>query len=195
MKAERTRQHIVEKTAPLFNTKGFAGTSLTDMEKATGLTKGSLYGNFVDKDEIASAAFKYSMDKVREMIRGQLEGAVTKKKQLIALFEFFATYVFNPPIEGGCPLLNMAIEADDYRTSMRRVVVRELMSTIHFISSLLEEGVAEGEFKKDINPRALAYSFFCAIEGAVIFSRVERSAEPIKIIMKHCKDTLNQISK
>ena len=56
-KAEKTRQFIIEKTAPIFNKKGFAGTSLSDMTEATGLTKGSIYGNFADKDEVAMAAF------------------------------------------------------------------------------------------------------------------------------------------
>ena len=55
-KSERTRLFIVEKTAPLFNTKGFDGTTLSDLSEATGLTKGALYGNFADKDEIAVEA-------------------------------------------------------------------------------------------------------------------------------------------
>ena len=59
-KAERTRQYIIEKTAPIFNKKGYAGTSLSDMTGATGLTKGSIYGNFNDKDEVALAAFDHS---------------------------------------------------------------------------------------------------------------------------------------
>jgi AcrR family transcriptional regulator len=41
-KSERTKQYIIEKTAPVFNEKGYAGTSLTDLENATGLTKGSI---------------------------------------------------------------------------------------------------------------------------------------------------------
>jgi TetR/AcrR family transcriptional regulator, transcriptional repressor for nem operon len=195
VKAERTRRLIIEKTAPLFNKKGFEGTSLADMEKATGLTKGSLYGNFRDKDEIASEAFRYSMQKVKALVRTKVQKAATYKGQLCAMLEFYAEYVFHPPVAGGCPLLNTAIEADDNRASMRRVVVKELAATIDFISSLLEKGIRAGEFRKDIQTRELAYTFFCAIEGAVIFSRVERSAEPMKIIVDHCKSILDKISK
>jgi TetR/AcrR family transcriptional repressor of nem operon len=132
-KADRTRRHIIEKTAPLFNRKGFDGTSLAELTQVTGLTKGALYGNFQDKDEIALEAFKYAIAKVREMVRHELEGAITSKQQLTALLNFYAKYVFTPPIPGGCPLLNAAIEADDHRTSMRRVVVKELLHTVHFI--------------------------------------------------------------
>jgi TetR/AcrR family transcriptional repressor of nem operon len=38
-KSERTKQFIIEKTAPVFNKKGFAGTSISDLTDATGLTK------------------------------------------------------------------------------------------------------------------------------------------------------------
>ena len=56
-KAQRTAQFIIEKAAPLFNTRGYAGTSMNDITRATGLTKGAIYGNFDNKEEIAIAAF------------------------------------------------------------------------------------------------------------------------------------------
>jgi TetR/AcrR family transcriptional regulator, transcriptional repressor for nem operon len=194
-KAERTRQFIIETTAPLFNTKGYEGTSLSDLIDVTGLTKGSLYGNFRDKEEISTEAFHYSIGKVKDMMKKELEGAMTYKKQLVALLDFYARYVFDPPIPGGCPLLNTAIEADDHHTSMRKVVTKELLSTIDFISSLIKKGIAAGEFKKNIKPHELAYTFFCSVEGALMFARVERSREPMDIIVRHCKNILEQISK
>jgi AcrR family transcriptional regulator len=193
-KAEQTRQYIIEKTAPLFNKKGFDGTSLSDLTHATGLTKGALYGNFRDKQEIGAEAFKYSIRKVRDMVRGRLEGKDTFKKQLISVLEFYSEYVFNPPVPGGCPILNTAIEADDHNTAMRKAVTQELMNTTGFISGLIEQGIKAGEFKKDVKAKELAYSFFCAIEGALMFSRVERSREPMDIIVNHCKKILDQIS-
>jgi AcrR family transcriptional regulator len=136
-KSERTRLFIVEKTAPLFNTRGFDGTTLSDLTQATGLTKGALYGNFTDKDEIAVEAFRYSVKKVKSMVRDHLDGANTYKKQLLRLLEFYSLYVFEPPVVGGCPLLNSAIEVDDYRPSMRKIVATELVGTIDFIAELL----------------------------------------------------------
>ena len=51
-KAEKTKEFIIEKSAPIFNKKGYAGTSLADIMEATNLTKGSIYGNFENKDEL-----------------------------------------------------------------------------------------------------------------------------------------------
>lgn len=68
------------------------------------------------------------------------------------------------------------------------------MSTVMFIYNLINKGIKAGEFRKDVNARELAYTIFCSVEGAIMFSRVERSDEPMKIIVKHCKKLLNEIS-
>lgn len=193
-KAECTRRFIAEKTAPLFNSKGFDGTSLTDLTNATGLTKGALYGNFSGKEEIALEAFRYSINKVRELARLELEDATSYKKQLLALLTFYAKYVLTPPVPGGCPLLNTAIEADDHHTFMRSVVASELRNTVDFISDLLKKGIQSGEFIRGIKTKEIAYTLFCAVEGALMFSRVERSREPMDIIVRHCKKIIKQIS-
>lgn len=193
-KSDKTRQYILEKTSPVFNVKGFEGTSLSDLTQSTGLTKGALYGNFHNKEDLAMEAFKYSVRRVKEFVRQRVEQEVTYKRQLRALLDFYAEYVFHPPVAGGCPLMNTAVEADDHLPGMRRVVVKELMSTVMFIYNLLNKGVKAGEFRKDINARELAYTFFCSIEGAVMFARAERSEEPVKIIVRHCKKLLNEIS-
>ncbi len=194
-KSDRTRQHIIERTAPLFNRKGFEGTSLADLTEATGLTKGALYGNFASKDEMALEAFRYSIDRVKTIVSEKLEGVSSYKSQLLALLDFYSTYVLTPPIPGGCPLLNTAIEADDHRTSMRRVVTKELLSTVNFIRDLIQGGIEKKEFRADIQPAEIAYTIFCSVEGALMFSRVERSREPMDIIIKHCKKIIDQISK
>lgn len=193
-KADKTRQFILTRTAPIFNTKGFEGTSMTDLTASTGLTKGALYGNFYNKEDLAKEAFKYSVRNVKEFVKQRVEQEVTYKRQLRAMLDFFAEYVFHPPVQGGCPLLNTAVQVDDQLPGMRRVVVKELMSTVMFIYNLLNKGVKAGEFKKDINARELAYTLFCSIEGAIMFSRAERSEEPMKIIVKHCKKLLDEIS-
>jgi AcrR family transcriptional regulator len=71
-KAERTKQFIIEKTATLFNTKGIAATSLQDMTEATGLTKGSIYGNFKNKDEVALEVFRYNFKKVTNLVAEEM---------------------------------------------------------------------------------------------------------------------------
>jgi AcrR family transcriptional regulator len=194
VKAARTRKYILEKAAPVFNRKGYDGTSFADLEQVTGLTKGALYGNFPDKHALAGEVFAYTTALIKERLREVLAPVPTFKGKLVALLDFFAAYVLHPPVAGGCPLLNTAVEADDHRTEMKPLVAREIRDVVNFIALLLKKGIKAGEFRSDINVRELSYTFFCCIEGAIMFSRVESSREPMNIVVNHCKNKLDQIT-
>ena len=192
-KAQRTRRHIIEKTAPLFNMNGFDGTSLTDLSRVTGLTKGALYGNFADKEELATEAFRYTISRMRSVGGSSMRSKSTYREKLDALLGFFLQAVLNPPVRGGCPLLNTAVEADDNRPSMRKVVVEELEKSVNSMTKLLDRGKASGEFKKDFNSREMAMLFFCAIEGAIMYSRVSASDEAMQIVIKNLRSIIKEI--
>lgn len=192
-KGERTRQGIIETTAPLFNTRGFDGTSLSILCEATGLTKGALYGNFLGKEDLYKASFQYAMSKVRACIRKEVDRCTTNKEKLLAVVDFFARYVLDPPIKGGCPLLNTAIEADDHRKSMKKLVAVELELTISFLTQLIENGKKTGEFLKSIKSREVVLSVFCSIEGAIMFSRVSSSEEAMDVVVKNIKNQICSI--
>src|SRR5580704_13485841 len=59
-KGELTRQRIVTLAAPIFNQKGYAGTALSDLMRATGLEKGGIYRHFESKQELAEDAFDHA---------------------------------------------------------------------------------------------------------------------------------------
>lgn len=193
-KAQRTRRHIIEKTAPLFNMNGFDGTSLADLCGVTGLTKGALYGNFEDKEELAIEAFRYTISKMRSVGSRSMMSQTSYRKKLDALLGFFLQAVLSPPVRGGCPLLNTAVEADDHRPSMRKVVVEELEKSVNSMRKLLDKGKEAGEFKKDFNSREMAMLFFCAIEGAIMFSRVSASKEAMTLVTRRLRLMITEIS-
>jgi AcrR family transcriptional regulator len=193
-KSAKTRQRILELTAPLFNTQGYEGTSLADLCNATHLTKGALYGNFQNKEQLALAAFQYAVQKVKEKVVSGIENQKSNKAKLLSLLDFYANYVFNPPVDGGCPLLNTAIEADDHHKTMRRVVAKELESTVSFMADLIDKGKKSQEFKPDVKSREYAFLFFCAIEGAIMVARVSPTDEAMRLVVKQCKYLIDQIS-
>ena len=74
-KGERTRRRIVECSAPVFNTKGYAGASMSDLVLVTGLEKGGIYNHFGSKEQLALEAFDYATGIMRERFRQALETA------------------------------------------------------------------------------------------------------------------------
>jgi AcrR family transcriptional regulator len=113
-KAEKTKQFIIEKTATLFNTKGYISTSLSDITQATGLTKGSIYGNFENKDQVAIEVYKYNAGLLSQIMSrsfgDQYPSSIDKLHAFVDFYRKNWRSVFS---NGGCPLMNAATEADD----------------------------------------------------------------------------------
>src|SRR3989442_202568 len=109
-KAERTRRFIIETTAGLFNTQGYAGTSMSDITEATGLTKGSIYGNFTNKEEVALSVFDYNLDIILRSTREKVALAQSYHDKLMIYAKVYGNYNRAPFPQGGCPILNTAVE-------------------------------------------------------------------------------------
>lgn len=171
-KSEQTRAFIIETTAPLFNKKGYAGTSLSDITNATQLTKGCIYGIFASKDEVALAAFDHNVNQLNSIIREEMEKCKTAKGKLLVYAKVYANYPDYPFPPGGCPILNTATESDDTHPELRKRVRTALNSWIRKLMSIVEEGIAAKEFSKRTNPEQVALVLIAIIEGGMMISGI-----------------------
>jgi AcrR family transcriptional regulator len=192
-KAEKTRQFIVEKTAPIFNMKGYAGTSLSDMTEATGLTKGSIYGNFANKDEVALAVFDYNFHKVKNIISEEMSKRASFKKQLLAYVEIYNDFLSLPFPKGGCPILNTAIEADDTHPELRKKASEAIISWKKKIVSLIEKGIENKEFKSIDDPEQIALSIIALIEGGIMIAKLTGKLNYRRLIMQTAEKMINEL--
>lgn len=171
-KGEKTRQFIIEQAAPLFNKNGYAGTSLSDIMKATGMAKGGVYGNFKNKDEIAALTFEYAFQKIKTAILFKLSSCNTSIERLVAILQFYRTYITNPPIEGGCPLLNTSVEADDsfpFLKTRARAAQNEMLDSL---MKIFQDGKKKAEFKSSIQPQREAENMYALIEGSIVMAKI-----------------------
>jgi AcrR family transcriptional regulator len=171
-KGEKTKEFIIARAAPLFNKKGYAGTTMSDIMKATGLAKGGLYGNFESKDEIAALAFEYSYNLLKEDIAQKIRTKKTGVEKLYTIFQYYKNYTVEPSIEGGCPLMNTAVDADDaypFLKKKARLALQEMLGSLqHFI----KRGIEEGSFRSDLNVKREAELIFAQIEGGIMMAKV-----------------------
>jgi TetR/AcrR family transcriptional regulator, transcriptional repressor for nem operon len=170
-KAERTRQFIIEKAAPVFNKKGIAGTSLSDLTKATGLTKGSIYGNFKDKDEVAIYVFQYNVDNLISYLTQAIDCKDTFVGKLLAIPRAYRK-LYNTMIDyGGCPILNTAAEADDTHQVLCRMAVDAIETMKKNITRLIQSGKKSGELHSGADTDKIAEVIICLIEGGSLLSK------------------------
>jgi TetR/AcrR family transcriptional repressor of nem operon len=192
-KAERTRQLIIEKTAPIFNKKGYAGTSLSDITEATGLTKGSIYGNFADKDEVALAAFDYNVARMRAVTNAEMAKYSTAREQLLAYVEVYGNYMKYSFQTGGCPIMNTTVDADDTHPVLKSKVCQVMMSWKDRVAGLIEKGIANKEFKKDTDPEQAALTLFAMIEGAILINQATGRLDYRKKVMQSAEKLVKSL--
>jgi TetR/AcrR family transcriptional repressor of nem operon len=182
-KGQRTRQRIVAAAAPVFNQHGYAGSSLADLMKATGLEKGGIYRHFSSKEELAAEAFDYTWE---EVLRVRLPDADPADGAIVWLKEVIANFVHRQsPVAGGCPLLNTATESDDGNAILRARVTRALRNWVLRLQTVLEDGAKRGEIRPGIDSREVASIIGATLEGALMMSRLERSDETLRVAQRH----------
>lgn len=192
-KAEKTKQFIVEKTAPIFNRKGYAGTSLNDMMNATGLTKGSIYGNFVNKDDVALAAFDFNLKQVNNVISGEMASRNTFREKLLAYTKVYENFLEFPFPEGGCPVLNTAVDADDTHPLLRQKAADAMMNWKNMITKLIQKGIGNNEFRTDVDPEQVALTIIATIEGAIMITKLTGKLNYRRAIMGSVEKLINDL--
>jgi TetR/AcrR family transcriptional repressor of nem operon len=189
-KAQETRSFIIEKTAPIFNTKGYEGTSLTDMTTATGLTKGSIYGNFANKDEVALEVFDFNLQKIQHIIQSEMNKYLTARDKLMVYVNVYDNFLKHPFPVGGCPILNTATESDDTHPLLRKKASQAIMNWKDRIVALIESGIAAKEFKKSTDAETKALTIIAAIEGAVMITKLTGKINYRNAIMSSVKEII-----
>jgi len=170
-KAARTKQFIIERVAPVFNKQGYAGTALSDIEVATGLSKGAIYGNFGNKDALALACFDHNIKPLQKGLIRAIASPGTAIDKLKASIDFYRNHFDEVAQSGGCPLMNTSTEADDTLPFLKEKVQQSIKNWQHELSSLVTEGKREGLVTAAIDADKFAISAIALIEGGILLAK------------------------
>jgi TetR/AcrR family transcriptional repressor of nem operon len=182
-KGEQTRKKIVQAAAPIFNQRGYEGSSLNDLMEATGLQKGGIYRHFASKEELAAEAFDYTWEaawNARLLHVDEKANGIDKLKQLIANF-----VEHRSPIPGGCPILNTAIDADDGNPVLRARVAKALRSWVGRVQAFVEHAQEQRDARPRVDPKAVATLIVASLEGAFMMSRIQRNDDALRHVQSH----------
>ena len=171
-KAERTTAFIIETVAPVFIKHGYVGTSMSDLTEATGLTKGALYGNFENKEALALAAYEHSIDKLLMAIDERLNIEGNSLDKLFSLTKFYRNYDIFTSELGGCPILNMGVDAQHNNKPLAAAASETIKTIEGKIALVLENGVNNSELRLPVTPLQFAKQFFTMLHGAVAMSTI-----------------------
>ncbi len=87
--------------------------------------------------------------------------------------------VNNPPVKGGCPLLNTAIDSDDTNPLLRDKALTVLRKFLNMLEEIIEEGIQNRELNPNIDTKAVASFIIASFEGSIMISKLERDNEHV----------------
>jgi TetR/AcrR family transcriptional repressor of nem operon len=170
-KAEETKNFIIEKAAPIFNMHGYKGTTMSQLTKVINMTKGAIYGNFADKDEIALAAFDYNFAEISEKIGNVVRSKDNACEKLIAFANFYLDHFMEISRKGGCPLLNAAVDSDNIHPPLKKRVAEAVETWISTVTRIVYSGIKRKQINPNARPEQFGSVFVSLIEGGIMLSK------------------------
>jgi len=170
-KAEETRNFIIKKSAPIFNMYGYKGTTMSQLTSAIDMTKGAIYGNFKDKDEIALAAFEYNFSQISNKIRKVIRSKQDACDKLIAFANYYLDEFKEISSKGGCPLLNASIDSDNVNPALKERVAEAIEMWVKSVARIVYNGIEHEQVNPKTKPEQFASVFVSLIEGGIMLSK------------------------
>lgn len=176
-KAERTKQHLIETSSVLFNQQGYAGTSMSDITKASGLTKGAVYGHFADKDALAVACFDFNLHLIQ---RGILETEQLDAPAPVRLSNLMDAYRKGFPevhSRGGCAIMNATAESGRHLPLLQARVQTSLNRWKSVLVNILLKGQKEGSIRESVATEPYATGIIAMIEGGILLAKAHQNEQ------------------
>ena len=156
------REAILEAAASVFGRLGFGAAKIADIAAEAGVSVGTLYNYFKNKDAVIDSLVTHESSHYREFVRDaeQIEEPVERIRQLID-----ASYRF---LERHGALLAMAVREGVFQREIAEQHFGESRGEVHFYiigvyEGALTEAAAAGAVRNDVTPSALAVM----LDGAV----------------------------
>ena len=166
-KGSLTRQNIIENSLQLFSVKGFYNTSISDIQEATGLTKGGLYGHFASKEDIWYAVYEEAVTIWKRIVFNAIRSNTDPLTRIEKFIENdLRDYLGSDVFDGGCFFLNMLVELSGQSASMSNHILRGFVRLSRLLRLWLEEAREKNIVGRDANLKEIANFIVITLNGA-----------------------------
>jgi TetR/AcrR family transcriptional repressor of nem operon len=175
---------VLSKAKDVFSEKGYNGTSMDDLVKATGLSRSSIYDTFSDKHGLFMKTLEYYKVTSNNNLAEVLAKTESPRKKIFLLFNDVIQEILNDDKKQGCLLLNASMElscVDEKVASFTSLGMDEMEN---MLAQWVKEGQAKGEIAKRFTPKAIAKHLYNSFAGIRLTGKARPDAASLKEIMK-----------
>ncbi|MFF3753438.1 ScbR family autoregulator-binding transcription factor [Streptomyces sp. NPDC002018] len=159
VRAKTTRRFLLEVAAQLFDERGYAGTSISDISTQSGRTSGAIYFHYASKENLARAIVEEHFATWPNLIDRHSSSELPALERLVALsFEVARAFRDDVVIRAGARLWAE-------RKAINATLPRPFVGWLETVTGLLEEARQEGQLTRDVTPQVAAHGLVCAFFG------------------------------
>jgi AcrR family transcriptional regulator len=168
----------LEKALEVFWQKGYEGTSLTDLTKAMGINKPSLYSTFGNKEELFLKAIDLYSKRPCGFFAPSLEQA-SVFDVAASLLRGAALSLADNSHPQGCVLVQGALACSEENSSIKMALIKRRLEGEDALKDRFERALAEGDIPINISPAILARYLMTLLNGMTIQSTNGASPEQL----------------
>jgi AcrR family transcriptional regulator len=160
------RDDALDKAMRVFWTRGYEGTSLTDLTAAMGINSPSLYGTFGGKE----ALFREALDRYGQTFaRDCHEGGTAREAVETWLLETARVFT-DPTHPPGCMIVLSGINCTERNAPIHDFLAEKRRNNLESLRARLERGVAEGDIPETGDLDAMVQFYGTVLHGLSIQS-------------------------
>ncbi len=184
----KTRRLILDNSLKLFANKGFHGTSISDIAKAAGISKGLAYNYFESKEKILNAIFEEAINS-GSILEEQLKNITDPYEKIAFIIQAMFDYIRNEE-EFWRLYFAMSLQPEIFETS-QTVNIKFAQMYLTIIEKLFKEvGIKKSMLE--------ARLFFAGLDGLGLqyfFYRAKFPFEKIKkyYLQRYSKDGIKKL--
>lgn len=184
IRGESTRERILSAAEALVLARGFSGTSIDEILKVTGLTKGAFFHHFSAKTEMARALVERWVERDFELLKqlsARADELADDPLQAILLFIRLIEETFEDLEEPfpGCMLASYVYESAQFGGDLNSFVAQSFRDWARLYEEKFEKVLAVRKPRLPVTAGELAEEMTCILEGAFIMARAYRDPDLI----------------
>jgi AcrR family transcriptional regulator len=159
---EARKNQILEAAQACFGRKGFHQTTMQDICCECGLSPGAIYRYFRSKEDIVEAASEQFREQGMTVIR-QVRERLRTPEALDALTQHFFGMLAS--VGDGAPV-ELEVWTESLRNArLREIIRRGYQAYLDALTGIVRQGIAEGKFNPNLDPKAAAQVMIAMFEG------------------------------
>jgi TetR/AcrR family acrAB operon transcriptional repressor len=175
--AAETRQALLKAALSVFSQKGYASTTLDDVAKEAGVTRGAIYWHFGSKAELYSALLDEYSARGSEIVQSVVSEGGSLDGMLREIFVRLLTAVESDPALRAVMEINLL--KTEYSSELSDMLAKQIengRALLAGITQAMAQGIDAGELRSDLDPEDMARAFIAFQNGVLHLWLVDPSA-------------------